>query len=282
MLPPLSVNTPQIMGVINITPDSFSDGGKYNNKEQALKQIHHMLASGADIIDIGGQSTRPGANKVNVDEELNRIVPILELIQAEFGDIKISIDTFEEKVMAEVLSYNIYMINNVYAFKNISNNEILIKIAQKKTKICLMHMQNEPYNMQENPIYADVVAEVYQFLQNQIKYCEAHGIDKTNIFIDPGFGFGKKLEHNLVLLNNLYKFNTLGCGLLVGMSRKGMLGQMANRAVIADRIYAHVAAITIALLQGVDIIRTHDIAPIKDACEVMMHMAKTNKNENIA
>jgi dihydropteroate synthase len=267
------------MGVINITPDSFSDGNKYNNKEQAIKQIYHMLADGADIIDIGGQSVYPGISRVSADEELNRIMPVLEEIRAEFGDIKISIDTFEEKVMAEVLRYNIHMINNIYAFRNISNSAILTKIAQKKTNICLMHTGNYPFNIRGKLNYEDVVAEVYQFLEKQVKYCEEHGIAKANIFIDPGFGFGKKLEHNLALLNNLHEFSKLGCGILVGMSRKGMLGQMINRAIIEDRIYAHVTAVTLAVLQGADIIRTHDIMPIKDACGVIMHMANIDKTE---
>ena len=265
------------MGVLNLTPDSFSDGGKYNNKAKVLKKVQNMLDAGVDIIDIGGQSSRPGASSISAAEELNRIMPILETINTEFKGIKISIDTFEEEVIKEALKYNVYMINNIYAFTNTSDNNILKAIAQNNTKICLMHMQNTPYNMQENPSYENVVAEIYQFLAKQIKRCKEHGINKENIFADPGFGFGKNIEHNLALLKNLHEFNKLECGILVGMSRKGMLGQMTNRSTISDRIYAHVTAVTLAILQGANIIRTHDITPIKDACEVMMHIANTTK-----
>lgn len=283
MLPKLSTARPQIMGVLNLTPDSFSDGNKYNNKEKALKRIYHMLAAGADIIDIGAQSSYPGASSISPAEEIDRLIPILEAIDIEFRDIKISIDTFAEEVIKEALKYNVHMINNIYAFTNISDNNILKTIAKTKTKICLMHMQNTPYNMQENPSYEHVVTEIYQFLAQQIQRCEKNGITKDNIFVDPGFGFGKKLEHNLALLKNLHEFNKLECGILVGMSRKGMLGQMTNRPIITDRIYAHVTAATLAISQGANIIRTHDIAPIKDTCEVMMHIANTAKSEhNIA
>lgn len=256
---------PLIMGVLNITPDSFSDGGRYVEASQALNQVESMLNAGADIIDIGGQSSRPGAIPVTAEMELERIIPIIESMRKQFGDVKISVDTYRYDVMRVVLKYNnIWMLNDISAFDSIEKRALA---QTHNVNICLMHMQNNPETMQNNPTYPDVVSDVYSFLADRIQTCTNDGIDLSRIFIDPGFGFGKTLTHNIALLKSLSKLTTLTPQLLVGLSRKAMIGTLTGKSV-DQRQYGSVAAATIAHLHGARVLRVHDVAATKDALAI--------------
>ena len=266
-----TTHTPYIMGVLNLTPDSFSDGGKYQNIDSALTHIEQMITAGADIIDIGGQSSRPGATPLSEAEELDRICPVLEKIQSTFGDVKISIDTFEYKVMQAVMKFKPWMINDIYGFNTLEKRQLAKKHG---VRICIMHMQNSPKTMQNAPQYKAIVNEVSHFLQSRITTCEQAGIDRAHIFIDPGFGFGKTLEHNISLLKALPHFASLTPNLLVGLSRKTMIGELTHRQV-DDRLYGSIAAATIAHLYGAQIIRVHDVLATKDALSISTAIRNT-------
>ena len=255
---------PQVMGILNVTPDSFSDGGRFDRVDHALRQAQQMIADGAHYIDVGGESTRPGAEAVGVQAELDRVMPVIERLTQEFG-IPVSLDTCKTAVMAEGLKAGVRMINDIRALRDEGAVELL---ARSDAEICLMHMQGEPRTMQEEPRYDDVVLEVKQFLQARVARCEAAGIARDRIFLDPGFGFGKSVRHNYQLLHRLQALHELQLPLLIGMSRKSMLGKVTDREV-TDRLPASIAAATIAAMKGARIIRVHDVRETVDAMKIV-------------
>jgi len=251
------------MGVLNITPDSFSDGGSYLAPEAALRRAGVMIEEGAALIDIGGESTRPGARAVSTQEELDRIMPVLTALVRDFRT-PVSVDTSKPVVMAEAIRAGAAMINDVRALQEPGALEAL---AASSVPVCLMHMQGAPATMQHEPHYDDVVAEVKGFLASRLQACKAAGIAEDRLIIDPGFGFGKTLAHNLTLLNHLGEFLELGAPLLVGLSRKSMLGAILD-APVGERLYGGLAAAVIAGWEGARIIRTHDVKATVQALQV--------------
>ncbi len=264
----LRLERPLIMGVLNITPDSFSDGGRWLDLDKALAQARALREAGADIIDVGGESTRPGATPVSADVELERVVPVIEAI-ARTVDVAIAIDTCKPVVMRAAVTAGAAMINDVLALRA---DGALETAAELGVPVCLMHMQGEPRTMQVDPQYADVVAEVHRFLADRLLACEFAGIPRQRLLVDPGFGFGKSLEHNLALLRHLDRFTDLGVPVLVGLSRKSMIGALTGRAV-DERVAGSVAAALIAVQRGAAIVRVHDVAPTRDALAVWAAVA---------
>jgi dihydropteroate synthase len=255
---------PQVMGILNVTPDSFSDGGRFLALDAALQQAQRLIAEGANIIDIGGESTRPAAQPVSVAEELDRIMPVLEKIRQEWP-ILISVDTSKAEVMREAIAAGADIINDIRALRN--DGSLAVVAAATKVRICLMHMQGEPRTMQYNPCYHNVVNEVKTFLLERVQACLAAGISPNRLWLDPGFGFGKTGEHNLLLLKHLSTLTQLGYPLVVGVSRKSFLGQLLNKPV-TERLYGSLAVAVLAINQGAQIIRTHDVAATVDALKV--------------
>ena len=259
----LDLSQPRVMGILNVTPDSFSDGGRFLAREAALDQARVMAAAGAAIIDVGGESTRPGAEPVSEAEELERVIPVIEALRREI-ELPISVDTSKPAVMREAVRAGAGLINDVNALRAPGALEAA---AEAGVPVCLMHMQGEPRTMQRDPRYQDVVAEVRDFLADRIAACEAAGIPAKRLLVDPGFGFGKTLEHNLTLLRRLHELTSLGRPLLVGLSRKSMLGALTGRPVEA-RQAASLAAAVLAAERGAAIIRVHDVAETVDALAV--------------
>ena len=257
------------MGVLNVTPDSFSDGGRFTSLDAAVARAVQMVEEGAALVDVGGESTRPGAPPVAVEEELRRVIPVIEALAARLP-VPISVDTGKPEVMREALRAGAGMINDVYGFRNPGT---LDAVAGSRAALCVMHMQGEPRTMQKAPQYSDVVAEVSQFLGDRVEECRRHGIDARRVVIDPGFGFGKTLEHNLALLAGLDKITQFEVPVLVGLSRKSMLGTITGRPVDA-RVYAGAAAAAIAVLKGARLVRTHDVAPTVDAVRIATAVAR--------
>ena len=258
-----------VMGILNVTPDSFSDGGRFDRVEQALEHAMCMQQEGADIIDIGGESTRPGAASVTVDEELERVIPVIRAIRQQTS-LPISIDTSKPEVMRAAVAEGANMVNDVNALQA---KGALEACAGLNVPVCLMHMQGEPRTMQQDPKYDDVVQDVTDFLRQRYLACVDTGIDRANIVIDPGFGFGKTLRHNLDLLNRLESISGLELPVLVGISRKSMLGAILDRPV-TERLYAGIAAAVIAYQKGARLFRVHDVAPTRDAlavCDALQH-----------
>ncbi len=250
----LDLNQPAVMGVLNVTPDSFSDGGCYLQPDAALRRAEIMAEEGAAIIDVGGESTRPGAPLVTVQEELDRVLPVVERLTRALS-IPISVDTSKPEVMREAVRVGAGLINDVRALQAPGALDVA---AASGLPVCLMHLRGEPATMQQVPRYSDAVAEVYAFLAERVQICEAAGISRDRILVDPGFGFGKTLEHNLRLLRHLNRFTDLAAGVLVGISRKSMIGLLLNTPV-TERLSGSLAAAVIALWQGAKIIRTHDV-----------------------
>ncbi len=264
----LKLDSPVVMGILNVTPDSFSDGGLFSSTDKALRQAEKMLLDGAQIIDIGGESTRPGAESVSSSEELERVIPIIEKIHQEL-DVIISIDTSKAIVMTEAARAGAGMINDVMALRA----EGTLAAAQKTAlPVCLMHMQGKPRIMQSNPQYNDVVAEVKKFLIQRINDCLSAGMKKQNIIIDPGFGFGKTLEHNLELFKHLVCFTELEFPVLVGASRKSMIGQITGRDT-GQRVAGSIALAALAVTNGASIIRVHDVSETLDAIKIAKALA---------
>ena len=251
---PLDLGQPVVMGVLNVTPDSFSDGGRYLQLTDALRRAEAIAAEGAAIIDVGGESTRPGAPPVSVQEELDRVLPVVERLARELP-IPISVDTSKPEVMREAARAGAGLINDVRALRLPGGLEVA---AACGVPVCLMHMRGEPATMQREPDYADVVTEVYGFLAERVRMCADAGISRDRILVDPGFGFGKTLEHNLSLLRHLDRFVGLAAGLLVGISRKSMIGALLD-APIGERLSGSLAAAVIAAWQGAHIIRAHEV-----------------------
>jgi dihydropteroate synthase len=257
------LSTPRIMGVLNVTPDSFSDGGRFATRDAALVQARRLIAEGADLLDIGGESTRPGAQAVGEQEELDRVLPVIEALRAE-TPVPLSIDTMKPAVMRAALAGGASMINDVNALRSPGAIDVA---RQTGAAVCLMHMQGEPRTMQAHPVYADVRREVAAFLVARASACEAAGIARDAIVIDPGFGFGKRLEHNLALLGRLEDLAVLGYPVLVGLSRKSMFGQIVG-AGVDQRLPAGLAAAAMAVGKGARLVRTHDVAATRDAVRV--------------
>jgi len=254
----------RVMGILNVTPDSFSDGGQFTVIDVALRQVEQMLHDGATIIDIGGESTRPGAKAVNTTAELERVIPVIEAISDRF-DCLMSIDTSKAQVMNEAVKAGAHMVNDVNALQAQGCIETVSELA---VPVCLMHMQGQPRTMQHNPQYDDVVADIKLFLRQRVDACVSGGIAKTNICLDPGFGFGKTLAQNYQLLNQLEEFNQLGLPILAGMSRKSMIGKLLNNEV-DQRVAGSISCAVIAAMKGASIIRVHDVKQTTDALKVL-------------
>ncbi len=255
---------PQVMGILNVTPDSFSDGGYFFSMPSALNQARLMIEEGAKIIDIGGESTRPGAESVSVQEELDRVIPVVEQIRARWP-ILISVDTSKAKVMREAITAGADMINDVMALR--AKGSLAAISASERVQVCLMHIQGEPRTMQHNPHYDDVVNDLKTFFLERLKVCLDAGIASNRLLIDPGFGFGKTVEHNLRLMKQLEVFTELGYPVLVGVSRKSLIGMILNKPV-TERLYGSLALAVLAVSKGARIIRTHDVAATVDALKM--------------
>ena len=257
---PLDLSRPAVMGILNITPDSFSDGGVFLSRENALAHARRMTEEGADIIDVGGESTRPGAQPVSVQEEMDRVIPVIEALHKKIS-LPISIDTSKPEVMRAAVAAGAGFINDVRALRDAGALEAA---ASLRVPVCLMHMQGEPRRMQENPSYRDVVADVGDFLRARLQAAQAAGIPTQRLMIDPGFGFGKTLEHNLELLRGLKKLQSLGAPILVGLSRKSLIGKALGLPV-EGRLQASVALALMAVQNSARIVRVHDVGPTVEA-----------------
>ena len=264
----LNLAHPHVMGILNITPDSFSDGGELHGEQLdvTLQRVQQraaaMLEEGVSLLDVGGESTRPGAAEVSVDEELRRVVPVIEALTQ--GGATVSVDTRRAQVASQALAAGAHLINDVSAG---ADPQMLEVVAGSDAAYCLMHMQGTPQTMQKAPAYDEVVDDIYRYLAERVNACVAAGVPESRLLVDPGFGFGKTLSHNLALLQNLSRFRSLGCGVLAGISRKSMLGQITGREV-HEREAASLAAAVIALERGAHILRVHDTGATMDAVRV--------------
>lgn len=265
----LDLSRPQIMGILNVTPDSFSDGGLFNQLDRALLHAEDMLANGASIIDVGGESTRPGAVPVSPDEELDRVIPVIEAIKARFDTI-VSVDTSTPEVMLEAAAAGAGLINDVRALKR---NGALDAAVKTQLPVCLMHMSGEPDSMQNNPTYQNVTSEVIAFLTQRASEVVTGGVSRHQILLDPGFGFGKTKEHNYRLLNELEKISAIGYPLLTGLSRKRMMASLFNDNVSPeDRDAVSATAAALCAIKGSRIIRTHNVKATQEALLVINAM----------
>ena len=271
----LRLDRPRIMAIVNVTPDSFSDGGRHDTTAQAVAHALRLVEQGADMLDIGGESTRPGAAPVPLQVELDRVIPVIETL-ARRVEVPISVDTFKPEVMHAAVAAGAGFINDVHALRR---EGALQAAAELGVPVCLMHMPGNPQTMQQNVHYDDVVAEVHRFLVERLFACEMAGIAKTNLVVDPGFGFGKHLEHNLALLANLDRFRTLGVPVLAGVSRKAMIGQITGREV-GERMAGSAAAALLAAQNGASIIRVHDVPETRDALAVLVAVQGARRPES--
>lgn len=260
----LDLSHPHVMGILNVTPDSFSDGGAHNTLIEAVKHANLMINAGATIIDVGGESTRPGAREVSVDEELSRVVPVVEALAQRF-EVWISVDTSKPEVICEIARVGAHLINDI---RSLTEPGALEAAAETGLPVCLMHMQGDPKTMQDAPKYDDIITDVMRFFIDNIARCEQAGIAKEKLLLDPGFGFGKNLSHNYELLARLSEFHQFELPLLVGMSRKSMIGQLLNVGP-SERLSGSLACAVIAAMQGAHIIRVHDVKETVEAMRVV-------------
>jgi dihydropteroate synthase len=260
----LDLSRPHVMGIVNVTPDSFSDGGKYASVDKAVAHALQLVEEGADILDIGGESTRPGATPVGLQEELDRVLPVIEQLASHAG-VPLSIDTYKPEVMQAAIEAGADIVNDVYALRQPGALEI---VSRNRAGVCLMHMQGTPQTMQQDPHYEDVVREVREFLQARLQAAVEAGIAEERIVLDPGFGFGKRTVHNITLLRNLPELCIHGRPLLVGLSRKSVLGSLIGGDVDA-RLHASIAASVISAMKGARIIRVHDVRATVDALSIV-------------
>ena len=267
----LDLAHPHVMGILNVTPDSFSDGGTYNTLDNALKQAERMLQAGATLIDVGGESTRPGAAGVSVQQELDRVAPVVERIAGEL-DVVISVDTSTPELMTEVARLGAGLINDVRSLQRAGALEAAHRTG---LPICLMHMRDEPRTMQQAPEYDDVTTEVFSFLADRIAACEQVGIARERLLVDPGFGFAKNLGHNLSLFKHMEQLHALDCPLLVGVSRKSMIGQVLDRSV-DQRLFGSLALAAWSLAKGAHIIRVHDVAETVEVVRMIAAVESAN------
>jgi dihydropteroate synthase len=270
----LDLAYPHVMGILNVTPDSFSDGGAHNTLVEAVKHANLMINAGATIVDIGGESTRPGAAEVSVDEELSRVIPVIEAIAQRF-EVWISVDTSKPEVIRESARVGAHIINDI---RSLTEPGALEAAAETGLPVCLMHMQGEPRTMQDAPKYDDVFADVNRFFIEHIARCEAVGITKDKLLLDPGFGFGKNLSHNYALLARLSELHHFDLPLLVGMSRKVMIGQLLNVGP-TERLSGSLACAVIAAMQGAQIIRVHDVKETVEAMRVVEATLAAKENK---
>lgn len=266
---------PLVMGVVNVTPDSFSDGGRFERPDRAVAHALGLLEQGADLLDIGGESTRPGADPVSEADELARVVPVIERLRA-CAASPISIDTSKPAVMRAAVAAGADMVNDVNALRA---PDALATVAELAVPVCLMHMQGQPRTMQDNPDYDDVVAEVLAFFDARVQACLNAGVAREHLVLDPGFGFGKTLAHNLALLARFRELNSLGYPVLAGLSRKSMLGTLTGRERPEDRVAASVTAAVLAAQRGAAIVRVHDVAATVDALKVWRALAQAEDNK---
>ncbi|MGB5740298.1 MAG: dihydropteroate synthase [Woeseia sp.] len=269
----MDLSRPRVMGVLNVTSDSFSDGGEFLSRDAALKQAATMIAEGADILDVGGESTRPGAGEVSLAEEIDRVAPIIEILARE-NAVPVSVDTSKPEVMRAAVGAGASMINDVFALQR---DGALQAASELPAAICLMHMRGTPKTMQQEPCYESVLDEVRAFLKRRVAACEAAGIERQRLVIDPGFGFGKTDAHNLLLLRRIDTLVEMGLPVLVGLSRKRTLGNLTQRAP-KQRVAAGVAAAVLAVERGAHIVRTHDVAATRDALAVLVASAEVLTN----
>ena len=257
-----------LMGVLNVTPDSFSDGGQFNTLDSALTQAHKMVADGADFLDIGGQSTRPNAEDVTLDEELDRVIPVIEALRQheEFSQVPISVDTTRSQVANAAIAAGADLINDISGAT--FDAEMLSTVAKLGVPIVLMHIRGTPKTMQTLTDYEDLIGEMLQFLEARLQAAIAAGIDRSQIIIDPGIGFAKKAAQNLEILRQLPAFRALGCPILVGVSRKSFIGQILNEPDPQSRVWGTAAACVSAIVGGTDVLRVHDVLEMHDACRV--------------
>ena len=260
-----NLNRPHVMGIVNVTPDSFSDGGKFSSTNLAVAHALKLISEGADILDIGGESTRPGAEPVSLDEELNRVIPVIEALH-KVSSVPISVDTYKPEVMRLAIAAGADMVNDVRALQEEGALEV---VANSQVGVCLMHMQGTPQTMQLSPSYVDVVNEVKQFLTDRLNVALASGITKNRILLDPGFGFGKTRTHNIELIKHLDQLTEIGQPLLVGLSRKSVLAAIAG-ADESQRLYAGIAASIVSAMKGAKILRVHDVKATVDALKVLI------------
>jgi len=260
----LNLNRPHVMGIVNVTPDSFSDGGKYSSTDLAVEHGLALIAEGADILDIGGESTRPGAPPVSLDEELRRVMPVIEALAA-VSTVPLSIDTYKPEVMRSAIAAGVDIVNDVRALQEDGAVEI---VAKSDVGVCLMHMQGMPQTMQLAPNYQDVVSEVVHFLSDRMHVVTSAGIAIDRIVLDPGFGFGKTTAHNIALIQHLTEIDAIGRPLLVGLSRKSILGKIAGGDE-QQRLHAGLAASVISAMKGAKIVRVHDVKATVDALKIV-------------
>lgn len=271
---PLDLSRPRVMGILNVTPDSFSDGGRFIQRDRAVAQALRMVEEGAALIDVGGESTRPGAADVSVEEELERVIPVIDAL-ADRLPVPISVDTSKPQVMREAVQAGAGLINDVRALREPGALEAA---AEAKVPVCLMHMRGAPRAMQQAPVYQDVVGEVKTFLAERVEACLAVGITRERLLIDPGFGFGKTLRHNLLLLRHLASFKELGLPVLVGVSRKSMIGAILD-VPVEQRLYGSLGLAVFAALQGAVLLRAHDVGATVQAlaaCQAVLDVDVPN------
>ena len=263
----LPLSRPLIVGVLNVTPDSFSDGGRYNTLDCAVHRAHQMIDEGADIVDIGGESSRPGSLPVDADEELRRVIPVIKRLASE-SDVCISIDTYRASTAQAAIDAGAGIVNDISALR--SDPAMPALVAGTKVPVVLMHMQGTPRDMQKDPHYIDCVAEVAAFFEERLRFCLESGIEKSKIILDPGIGFGKRLSDNLALLSELATFRRFGLPLMVGASRKSFIGMLSPSSEQPDRrLGGSIAAAVAAVNNGADIVRVHDVAPTVEALKVV-------------
>lgn len=259
----LDLSRPRVMGIVNVTPDSFSDGGQFGSTQLAIEHGLQLVEEGADILDIGGESTRPNAEPVPLDEELRRVLPVIEALVAQTA-VPISIDTYKPQVMRAAIAAGASLVNDVRGLQEPGAIDV---VAESNAGICIMHMPGTPQTMQHDPQYGDVAVEVCDFLLGRAALCEAAGVGHDRIMLDPGFGFGKRSVHNITLLRELGQLCSLGYPVLVGLSRKSVLGQITGNS-LADRLPASLAAAVIAIMKGAAVVRVHDVKATRDALAV--------------
>ncbi len=256
--------SPQIMGIVNVTPDSFSDGGQYNDVDRAIAHGVQLLKEGADILDIGGESTRPNAEIVSVEQEIERVIPVIEGLRKRAQNI--SIDTRNAKTMRAAIDAGANMINDVSALSH--DPQSLSVAAQSGLSVCLMHMQGSPQDMQDRPTYENVIDDIMAYFEARLKICAANGITQDHIILDPGIGFGKTLDHNLSIIKHIDQFKRFGCPVLLGTSRKSFIGKVSSEASAQDRLAGSLASALYAVQKGADIVRIHDVKETRQAIDI--------------